>query len=29
MDNEAKYKINLKNKKIENKYNVVEQLYKK
>ena len=29
MDNEAKYKINLKNKKIENRYNVIEQLYKK
>lgn len=29
MNNEAKYKINLKNKKIENKYNVMEQLYKK
>ncbi|MDQ7009545.1 MAG: SpoIIE family protein phosphatase [Candidatus Gracilibacteria bacterium] len=29
MDNEAKYKINLKNKKIENRYNIVEQLYKK
>ena len=29
MNNEAKYKINLKNKKIENRYNVIEQLYKK
>jgi len=29
MNNEAKYKINLKNKKIENKYNVIKQLYKK
>ena len=29
MDNEVKYKINLKNKKIENRYNILEQLYKK
>ena len=29
MDNESKYKIDLKNKKIENRYLVIEQLYKK
>ncbi len=29
MNNEVKYKINLKNRKIENRYNVIEQLYKK
>jgi hypothetical protein len=29
MSNEIKYKINLKNKKIENRYNIIEQLYKK
>ena len=29
MSNEVKYKINLKNKKIENRYNILKQLYKK
>ena len=28
IDNETKYKIDLKNKKIENKYNIIKQLYK-
>jgi len=28
LDNETKYRVNLKNQKVENKYNVLEQLYK-